>query len=239
MNDDKIYQLVSMGFDTSDAERALRAAGGDVDGAVEHLLLSGTTQGPIRIPMASQQTVCRMSANESGVRYITFKTDRRGPCSWIMNLLWLMLGGWHMFATWFIAGVVLCLTLIACPCGCQVIKISCFLLCPFGKTLTYSDDDINDPGLRCCSRTCNCLLNVVWAITAGWILALQALITGILLCLTIIGIPFGWQCFKLTYLCFCPFGVEFSAEATETFAVATNYQPMQGGNQALILARIP
>jgi uncharacterized membrane protein YccF (DUF307 family) len=227
MNDDKVDQLISMGFDEPDAVRALGAAGGNVDRAVEHLLVSDTTQGPVRTQMTLQQTVCQASVNTSDVRYIAFKTDRRGPCSWTMNLLWLLLGGWHMFTTWFIAGVVLCLTIVACPCGCQVIKISCFLLCPFGKSLTYSDDDINDPGLRCCSRTCNCLLNIVWAITVGWILALQALLTGILLCLTIIGIPFGWQCFKLTYLCFCPFGVEFSAEATETIAVTTNYQSMQ------------
>jgi uncharacterized membrane protein YccF (DUF307 family) len=60
-------------------------------------------------------------------------------------------------------------------------------------------------------------------------LALQALITGVLLMVTIVGIPFGWQCFKLTYLCFCPFGIDFSSEEVESVVVdtSTNYNALQ------------
>lgn len=147
-----------------------------------------------------------------GVRQISFRHDRRGVCAWSMNLLWILLGGWHLWLAWLATGLLLCCTIIAFPCGWQVIKISTFLLFPFGKTLVYTHDVFEEEGARCCVRSCNCLFNIVWAVTVGWILALHALVTGILFCITIVGIPFGWQCFKLTYLCFCPFGIDFSAE---------------------------
>lgn len=143
---------------------------------------------------------------------VTFKHDRRSACSWILNILWIVLGGWHMFMTWFLVGCGLCLTCIGCPCGCQCIKISTFLLFPFGKTVEYTHNSISNDGQRCCFRSCNCIFNILWAVTAGWILAIQSCLTGIVFCLTIVGIPFGIQCFKLTVLCFCPFGVDFTAE---------------------------
>lgn len=165
------------------------------------------------------------------VKQITFRHDRRGAGAWIFNFLWLIIGGWHLFLSWFFTGVLLCCTCVGIPCGWQVIKISLFLLFPFGKTLTYTHENLQDPGGRCCMRSCNCVLNIVWAVTVGWILAIQAFITGCLLMITIIGIPFGWQCFKLTYLCFCPFGIDFTAEEVETIVVnsgVSNYHAMRG-----------
>lgn len=159
------------------------------------------------------------SSQFQAIRTISFRRDRRGPCDWILNFLWLVLGGWHLFLTWFLAGFTLCLTCIGIPCGCQAIKISVFLLFPFGKTVVYKHDYIDDAGAQCCFRSCNCLLNTFWALTVGWILALQALLTGIVLCITIVGIPFGIQCFKLMLLCFCPFGTDFTAEEVETVVV--------------------
>jgi uncharacterized membrane protein YccF (DUF307 family) len=169
------------------------------------------------------------TSSSQHLKEISFRRDRRGPCDWILNILWLLLGGWHLFLTWFFAGLILCATCIAMPCGWQVIKISLFLLFPFGKRIVYTHDFIEGEGGRCCMRSCNCLLNIVWAVTAGWILALQAFLTGCLLMVTIVGIPFGIQCFKLTILCFCPFGIDFSAEEVETIVVSTsgaNYHSM-------------
>mmetsp|Transcript_5640 Transcript_5640/g.7058 ORF Transcript_5640/g.7058 Transcript_5640/m.7058 type:complete len:174 (+) Transcript_5640:132-653(+) len=159
------------------------------------------------------------------VEQITFSYDRRSSCSWIFNILWLLIGGWHLFLTWFITGVLLCCTCIGIPCGMQVIKISLFLLFPFGKRLTYTSDGIEDSGTLCCMNSCNCIFNVIWALTAGWILALQAFLTGLAFIVTIIGIPFGWQCMKLTWLCFRPFGIDFTAEETAT-VTTTNYGAM-------------
>jgi uncharacterized membrane protein YccF (DUF307 family) len=158
-------------------------------------------------------------SRHSTLKTISFRRDRRGPCDWILNFLWLILGGWHLFGTWFLAGLILCLTCIGIPCGCQAIKISVFLLFPFGKTIAHKHETIDDEGMQCCFRGCNCLLNILWAVGVGWIFAVQALLTGIFLCLTIVGIPFGIQCFKLTLLCFCPFGIDFTAEDVETVVI--------------------
>lgn len=140
---------------------------------------------------------------------VSFQRDRRGPCAWFFNILWLLLGGWHMFLTWFIAGIILCATCVGIPCGWQVLKISIFLLFPFGTSIVH-----NSHGEGCCMQSGNCFMNVLWALTVGWLLALQALVTGVILCMTILGIPFGIQCFKLTVLCFCPFGADFTTEET-------------------------
>jgi len=145
---------------------------------------------------------------------VFYKQDRRGACAWIGNLLWLVLGGWHLFLSWCTVGVILCCTCIFCPCGLQVIKISIFLLFPFGKSMVPDSTAEN-----CCC--CNCFLNIIWALTVGWVLALQAVLTGIVLCLTIVGIPFGIQCFKLAMISFWPFGMDFAAE--ETVATTAQY----------------
>lgn len=146
---------------------------------------------------------------------VTFTRDRRGIWSWILNILWLLIAGWHLFLTWFTTGVLICCTCIGIPFGIQVIKISIFLLFPFGKTIGYTVDDM-DPGFASFMRGANCAFNCVWVIFVGWILALQAFLTGCLLMITIIGIPFGWQCFKLTYICFRPFGITLSAQEEVT-----------------------
>jgi uncharacterized membrane protein YccF (DUF307 family) len=165
----------------------------------------------------------RITTLRTEYRTVTFQKDGRGPCSWILNFLWLLIAGWHMFLTWFLAGILLCCTLIGIPCGCQAIKISFFLLFPFGKTMTYTDDGEGEGVGRCCCccrrRSCDGVLNLLWALTIGWILALQAFVTGILLMVTIIGFPLGWQCIKLMYICLFPFGKDFIEEPVETITV--------------------
>jgi uncharacterized membrane protein YccF (DUF307 family) len=153
-----------------------------------------------------------MSNDRAYVRHVTFRHDRRGACAWILNIIWLALGGWHLALAWFGAGLVLCLTCIGLPCGLQVLKISWFLLFPFGKRMIYTSESIQTESVRCCTDFWNCIFNIVWAVTVGWVLALQAILTGILFMLTIIGIPFGIGCFQLAFICFRPFGVDFTAE---------------------------
>lgn len=134
-----------------------------------------------------------------------------------------------MFLAWFTVGLCLCLTCVGIPCGIQCIKISIFLLLPFGKDVVHTAN-LQDDGARCCAKSCNCIMNLLWAVTVGWILALQVLLTGIALCLTIYGIPFGFQCFKLTYLCFCPFGMHFTSEEVVT---ETHYRDEETTYQAM------
>jgi uncharacterized membrane protein YccF (DUF307 family) len=113
------------------------------------------------------------------------------------NILWLILAGLWMFIGYVIAGVINCLLIITIPFGIQSFKLAGFALWPFGRVVV-DRPNANSVGSGC--------LNVIWLITGGIWLALGHAITGVLLCITIIGIPFGLQSFKLMGLALSPFG---------------------------------
>ena len=115
----------------------------------------------------------------------------------IGNLLWIFLGGFLIFIEYIAAGILLCITIIGIPFGLQCFKIGIASLVPFGKTV------VDMPGT---SGTLSFLLNIIWIFIGGIWIALSHLILGVLLCITIVGIPFGIQHFKLTHLAFMPFG---------------------------------
>ena len=114
----------------------------------------------------------------------------------IGNILWLILAGIWLAIGYAIAGLLTCLTIIGIPFGVQAFKLALFSLWPFGRTVVRK-------------REGGCLevgFNVVWLVLFGWELFLLHLVAGVLLCLTIIGIPFGIQVFKLSVLALWPFG---------------------------------
>jgi uncharacterized membrane protein YccF (DUF307 family) len=113
----------------------------------------------------------------------------------IGNILWLILVGWHTALTWLVLGLLLCVTIIGIPFGIQAFKFAGFSLWPFGRVA------VRDPHVRAASV----LGNVLWFIP-GLLLALSYFVSGLLLCITIIGIPFGIQAFKLAGLAPLPFG---------------------------------
>ncbi|SLM87257.1 POSSIBLE CONSERVED INTEGRAL MEMBRANE PROTEIN [Vagococcus fluvialis bH819] len=96
--------------------------------------------------------------------------------------------------SWFIAGCLWCVTIIGIPVGLQCFKIAGLSLWPFGKKVVYGTSSMSF------------LVNIIWLLVSGWVLALGHVISGILLCITIIGIPFGKQSFKLAQLALMPFG---------------------------------
>ncbi len=113
------------------------------------------------------------------------------------NILWLLFGGLFTALGYFIGGLLLCITIIGIPFGVQLFKLGTLALWPFGYTSVASD------------RAGGCLyviVNIIWALTGGISLALSHLFFGAILCITIIGIPFGMQHFKLMPLAFTPFG---------------------------------
>jgi len=122
---------------------------------------------------------------------------RHGVLHTIGNVLWLLLAGIWMAAAYVIAGVIQCITVIGIPFGIQSFKLAGYALWPFGRTVVERPD--RDAGL-------SCLGNVIWFVFAGIWLALGHVLTGVLLCLTIIGIPFGIASFKLAGLALTPFG---------------------------------
>lgn len=111
------------------------------------------------------------------------------------NIIWILLGGLISSLLWLIAGIACCITFIGIPFGIQCFKISSFVLCPFGR-------DVYIRGFNFVSL----LGNVIWIIFLGFALCINHLITGVIMCITIIGIPFGKQHFKLAKLSLVPFG---------------------------------
>ncbi|MEU1603013.1 YccF domain-containing protein [Micromonospora matsumotoense] len=117
----------------------------------------------------------------------------------VLNLLWLILGGGIVLALgYFVAAVICFVLIITIPFGVASLRLASYSLWPFGRTL------VAKPGAGVPSG----LANVLWVLLAGWWLALSHLLAGIALCVTIIGIPFGIANFKLVPAAFWPLGRE-------------------------------
>jgi uncharacterized membrane protein YccF (DUF307 family) len=113
------------------------------------------------------------------------------------NLIWLIFGGLIIAIEYFIGSIVLMITIIGIPFGIQTLKMAALAIWPFGRDT------------RVQARASGCLyiiMNVLWLLTGGLWIALTHVLFGALLCITIIGIPFGLQHFKLTAIALSPFG---------------------------------
>lgn len=110
------------------------------------------------------------------------------------NIVWILFGGIWTALAWMIIGIVFCITIVGIPLGRQCFKMAALTLTPFGKTISYGG---GAPSV---------VANAFWVIFAGIPMALLYLIAGALTCITIIGIPFGLQSFKMAKLSFLPFG---------------------------------
>lgn len=110
------------------------------------------------------------------------------------NLVWFVFGGFWMGLGWMLAGLLWCVTIIGIPIGAQCFKLASLAFFPFGKEVVYGG------GLG------SFFLNLAWLLVSGLPLACQAFLNGCLFCVTIVGIPFGLQCFKLAKLALMPFG---------------------------------
>lgn len=109
------------------------------------------------------------------------------------NIIWFILVGFWSFLVWALFGIILCITIIGIPFGKQCFKIAGLVLFPFGKKIKTNFDK-------------HPIANILWAIFFGWEIAVGYFISTILLCITIIGIPFASQTLKLAILALLPFG---------------------------------
>lgn len=117
----------------------------------------------------------------------------------LMNILWLVFGGFLICVEYILSSLLLMLTIVGIPFGLQTLKLSVLALCPFGREI------------RTTPQTGGCLslvMNILWILVGGIWISLSHLLFGVLLCITIIGIPFGLQHFKLAALALTPFGKE-------------------------------
>jgi uncharacterized membrane protein YccF (DUF307 family) len=114
----------------------------------------------------------------------------------IGNLIWLLFGGIISAILWFIAGVLLCITIIGIPFGIQCFKISRFVLWPFGKEV-----DIH-------LGFTSIIMNIIWIVLFGWELFILHLVVAFFMAITVIGIPFALQHIKFAQLSLFPFGAK-------------------------------
>ncbi|NLJ31387.1 MAG: YccF domain-containing protein [Clostridiales bacterium] len=110
------------------------------------------------------------------------------------NFLWFVFGGFFQGISWIIIGVLWCVTVVGIPVGMQCFKFAGLAFFPFGKEVVYG------------GGVGSFLLNLLWLFFGGFALAAEAAVIGMLFCLTVIGIPFGLQCFKMAKLALMPFG---------------------------------
>ena len=112
------------------------------------------------------------------------------------NLIWIIFGGFISAALWAIAGILCCITIIGIPFGSQCFKFATLSLAPFGKEVVYGGTSVSF------------IANIIWLILFGLPMAIENFFVGCLWCITIIGIPFGLQFFKLAKLSLMPFGAK-------------------------------
>ena len=113
------------------------------------------------------------------------------------NLCWLILGGLLVALIYYIVGLLLCITIIGIPFGVQLFKLGTYALWPFGHQL------VDGPGQPGCLSI---VMNLIWILTGWWEIAAIHLLCGLVFCLTIVGIPFGLQHFKMILPAVFPFG---------------------------------
>ncbi|MDO4281615.1 MAG: YccF domain-containing protein [Peptococcaceae bacterium] len=114
----------------------------------------------------------------------------------IGNILWFIFGGLLSALMWLLSGVLWCVSIVGIPYGLQCFKFAKLSLWPFGKEIDYG------------GGTVSMIANLIWVVFFGIEMALAHLAVGALWCLTIVGIPFGKQFFKLAKLSLLPFGAQ-------------------------------
>ena len=117
----------------------------------------------------------------------------------IGNIFWLILGGLLIALIYYMVGLLMCITIIGIPFGIQLFKLGTYAMWPFGHQRV---DRLNEPG--CLSI----VMNLIWILLGWWEIALLHAVCGLLFCITIVGIPFGVQHFKMAIASIFPFGKE-------------------------------
>jgi uncharacterized membrane protein YccF (DUF307 family) len=114
----------------------------------------------------------------------------------LLNLIWLIFGGLWLALGYAVAALIMFVLIITIPFGIASARLALFSLWPFGRTVLRRPD----------AGAGALIGNVIWIVLAGWWLALGHLVTGVLMCLTIIGIPLGLANFKIIPIALTPFG---------------------------------
>jgi uncharacterized membrane protein YccF (DUF307 family) len=135
----------------------------------------------------------------------------------VLNLIWLIFAGFWLAILYVLAGIVAFVLIITIPFGIAAFRIANYVLWPFGRTI----EPRHDAGIG------SLIGNIIWIILFGWWLALGHLVSGIALCLTIIGIPLGLADFKIIPITLLPLGVRIVPTDQPSFG--TSWSTPSGG----------
>lgn len=130
----------------------------------------------------------------------------------IGNVLWLLLAGLWLAIGYVAAGIVSFVLIVTIPFGIASFRLAGYVLWPFGRTVVWQRT----------AGAWSVIGNVIWLLVVGWELAVLHIVAGVLLFLTVIGIPFGVACWKMVPLALLPLGrevVPLSAVATDPYGV--------------------
>ncbi len=112
------------------------------------------------------------------------------------NIIWFVLAGWWLALGYVLAGLIAFILIITIPFGIASFRLAGYVVWPFGRTVEVGAD----------MGALSLIGNIIWIILFGWELAIAHVVAGLLLCVTIIGIPLGIACFKMVPLTFLPLG---------------------------------
>ena len=134
------------------------------------------------------------------------------------NVLWFLLAGWWLAIGYVVAGLLAFVLIVTIPFGIAAFRLAGYVVWPFGRTV------VRDPG----SGIWSLIGNLLWIVFFGWELAVAHLVAGLLLSLTVIGIPFGVACWKMVPLALLPLGsrvVDVDAVARDPYGVPLGPAP--------------
>jgi len=117
----------------------------------------------------------------------------------LLNIIWLLLGGFLVVLAYLMGGILMCITIIGIPFGIQCFKLAGLAVAPFGREIREKEPP---------SGALSVILNIIWIILPGLELAVFHLIMALLFAITIIGLPLASQHLKMTRLALIPFGFE-------------------------------
>ena len=141
----------------------------------------------------------------------------------VLNLIWLIFAGFWLAILYVLAGLVAFVLIITIPFGIASFRIANYVLWPFGRTI----EPRRDAGIA------SLIGNIIWIILFGWWLALGHLVSGIALCLTIIGIPLGLADFKIIPITLLPLGVRIVPTDQPSFGTAWSSRASGPGGPAV------
>jgi len=114
----------------------------------------------------------------------------------LLNIIWLVFAGLWLAIAYALAALLMFILIITIPFGIAALRIAHYCLWPFGRTVVRRED----------AGVASAVGNVVWCLLCGWWLALLHLVSGVLLCVTLIGIPLGLANFKMIPISLTPLG---------------------------------